>query len=65
MMRPMRLQSLKRLCLTVYEKMHLHENNLFGFDLDLGAKITQYIAQYSLHNVTYLDTKFEVAASGG
>ena len=39
--------------------MHLHENTLF--DLDLGLKVTQDVAQYPLHHVTYLNTKFEVA----
>ena len=31
------------------------------FDLDLGIKVTQNVAQYSLHHVTYAATKFEVA----
>ena len=35
------------------------------FDLDLGVKITQNVAQYSLHHVTYAATKFEVAKSNG
>ena len=39
--------------------MHLNENKLF--DLDLGVKVTQDVAQYPLHNVTYSDTRFEVA----
>ena len=33
------------------------------FDLDLGVKVTQNVAQYPLHHVTYLATKFEVAMS--
>ena len=33
------------------------------FDLDLGDKVTQNIAQYPLHYVTYSATKFEVATS--
>ena len=33
------------------------------FDLDLGVKITQNVAQYPLHHVTYSATKFEVATS--
>ena len=41
--------------------MHLNENTLF--DLDLGVKATQDVAQYPLHHVTYSDTKFEVTAS--
>ena len=30
------------------------------FDLDLGVKVTRNVAQYPLHCVTYLGTKFEV-----
>ena len=33
------------------------------FDIDLGVKITQNVAQYPLHHVTYSATKFEVAMS--
>ena len=33
------------------------------FDLDLGVKVTQNVAQYPLHHVTYPATKFEVARS--
>ena len=44
-------------------KMHLHEITLF--DLYLGVKVTQNVAQYPLHYVTYLITKFEVATSNG
>ena len=43
--------------------MHLQVNTLF--DLDLGVKVTQKVAQYLLHHVTYLSTKFEVATSNG
>ena len=43
--------------------MHLHENTLF--DLDLGVKVIQDVAQYPHLHVTYSDTKFEVATSGG
>ena len=35
------------------------------FDLDLGVKVTQNVAQNSLHYVTYAATKFEVALSNG
>ena len=35
------------------------------FDLDLWVKVTQNVAQYPLHHVTYLTTKFEVATSNG
>ena len=41
--------------------MHLNENTLF--DLDLWVKVTQDVAQYPLHHVTYSDSKFEVATS--
>ena len=54
-MSPMQLQSLKLLSLTVKEEMHLHENTLF--DLDLGAKVTQDVAQYPQHHVTYSPAK--------
>ena len=32
---------------------------------DLGVKVTQYVAQYSLHYDTYAATKFDVAMSNG
>ena len=35
----------------------------FDLDLDLGVKVTQNVAQYPLHHVTYSATKFEVAMS--
>ena len=35
------------------------------FDLDLWVKVTQNIAQYPLHHVTYSATKFEVTTSSG
>ena len=35
------------------------------FDIDLGVKVTQNIAQYPLHHVTYAPVKFEVAMSNG
>ena len=41
--------------------MHLQENPLF----DLGVKVTRFFAQYPLHHVTYLGTKFGVAMSNG
>ena len=43
--------------------MHLQEITLF--DLDLGVKVTRNVAQYPLHHVTYLGTKFKVAMSKG
>ena len=35
------------------------------FDLELGVKVTQNVAQYSLHHFTYTATTFEVATSNG
>ena len=35
------------------------------FDLDFGVKVTQNVAQYPLHHVTFSATKFEVATSKG
>ena len=43
--------------------MHLHENTLF--DLDLGVMVTQDVAKYPLHHMTYSYTKVEVATSDG
>ena len=43
--------------------MHLHEIALF--DLEIGVKVTQDVAKYPLHHVTYSDTKFEVSTSDG
>ena len=54
----MYLQSLKLLPPKVKE-MHLQENALF----DLEVEVTQNVAQYPLHHVTYVSAKFEVAIS--
>ena len=62
-MLPIYLQGLRFLRQTVHVDMHLQENTLFY--LDLGVKVTQNIAQYPLHHVTYLGTKFEVATFNG
>ena len=45
------------------KEMHLQAITLF--DLDLGVKVTRNVAQYPLHHVTYLGTKFKVAMSNG
>ena len=45
----------------VKEKRHLQENTLF--DLDLGVKVKQNVAQYSRHHVTYAPAKFDIATS--
>ena len=42
--------------------MHLQDNTLF--DLDLRAKVTQNVAQCSLHHVTYAPM-FEITTSKG
>ena len=43
--------------------MHLNENTFF--DLDQRVKVTQNIAQYPLHHVTYSSTKFKVSTTNG
>ena len=35
------------------------------YNLSLGVKVTQNVAQYLLHNMTYAATKFEVNISNG
>ena len=45
----------------VKEKMILQENTLF--DLDPKVKVTQKIAQYTQHHVTYAPAKFDIATS--
>ena len=62
---PLHLQGLMLLRLTFKEEMHLQEITLLTLDLDLGSrvKVAQNVAQYPLHQVTYLGTKFEAATS--
>ena len=55
---PMYLQSLKLLRPMVKE-MHYQENTLF----DLDPKVTQNVAQYPRHHVTYAPAKFDIAIS--
>ena len=43
--------------------MHLQENTVF--DLALGIKVTQDVAQHPLHNVTYAFAKFDVGTFNG
>ena len=45
----MHQQSLMLLHPMVKKKMHLQENTLF--DIDLGVKVTQNVAQYPRHHV--------------
>ena len=59
----MHLQNLKLLRPTVYEKMDLQESKLY--DLDLGVKVTQNVAQLHPHHVTYAHANFVVAMSNG
>ena len=43
--------------------MHLQDNTLF--DLEIGVKVTQNVAQYHRHHVTYAPAKFDIATSHG
>ena len=43
--------------------MNLQESKLC--DHDLGVKVTQHVAQYHHHHVTFAPTNFEVAMSNG
>ena len=46
----------------------VHHRKLPAFftnNLYLGVKVTQNVAQYLLHNVTYAPVKFEVDMSNG
>ena len=58
---PMHQQSLMLQCPMDKEKMHLQENTLY--DLDLGVMVTQNVAQYPRHHVTYAPATFDVATS--
>ena len=58
---PMHIQRLKLPHQKVKEEMHLQENILFDF----RPLVTRNIAQYPIHHMTYLATKFEVATSNG
>ena len=46
-----------------YEVDAFTRNTLF--DLDIGVKVTQSVAQCPLHNVAYAPTDFEVTTSKG
>ena len=43
--------------------MYLQENTLF--DIELRVKVTENIAQYPLHHVTYAHIKYELNTSNG
>ena len=43
--------------------MDLQESKLY--DLDLGVKVTQNVAQYYPHHVTYEPVNLEIAMSNG
>ena len=45
--------------------MHLQEKKIHYLTFDLGVKVTQNVAQYPLHHVTFSATRFEVATSNG
>ena len=50
------------------KEMRLQEYTLLTFGVDpkvKGVKVTQNVAQYPLHHVTYAPTKFDVATSKG
>ena len=48
------------------KEMHYQENILSDLDPKVkGVKVTQNIAQYPLHYLTYSVAKFEVASSNG
>ena len=42
-------------------EMHSQENTLF--DLDPKVKVTQNVAQYPRHHVTYAPAKFDIGTS--
>ena len=57
----MHLQNLKLLRPIVKEKMDLQESTLY----DLEVKVTQNVAKYHPHHVTYAPANFKVAMSKG
>ena len=75
------LRSHKMLPSSLYIEMHLQENTLFDLGVKViqnvrfrmrciykkihYLKVTQGVAQYPLHHVTFSGTKFEVATSNG
>ena len=59
----MHLQSLKLLWPMVKE-LQYQENTSFDLDPKVkGVKVTQNVAQYTRHHVTYAPTEFEVTMS--
>ena len=59
------LQSLKFLQ-PIFKVLHLQENTLFDLDPKVkGIKVTQNVAKYPRHHVTYEPAKFDVATSYG
>ena len=56
----MHLQSLKLLCPTVLEHMHLQENTLFDLD-PLCSQGHVNVTWYTLHYLTYANAKIESA----
>ena len=51
--------------LELQSMVHHRKYPLFTSNLYLGVKVTQNVAQYLLHNVTYAPVKCEVAMSKG
>ena len=48
------------------KEMHYQENTLLDLDPKVkGVKVTQNIAQYPRHHVTYAPAKFDVTTSHG
>ena len=48
------------------KEMHYQENTLFELDPKVKVvKVTQNVAQYPRHHVTYAPAKFDVATSHG
>ena len=59
----MYLLSLKLLnCPMVYRTRYIYKKKTLYY-LEIGVKVTQNVAKYTLHHVTYAPAKFEVAKS--
>ena len=61
----MYMQNLKLLLSTVQDEMHLQLKHYLTIVLDLVVNVTQNVAQYPPHHVTYAASKFYVATSDG
>ena len=48
------------------KELHFQENTLFDLDPKVkGVTVTQNVAQYPRHHVTYVPAKFDTATSNG